>query len=238
MLKQSKPLSITGNREISFDSSTSKQVYEFLRDNIIGMKLLPGQLISEGSIAQEFGVSRTPVRQAMVQLSTKGFVEVRPQRGTYVTKLSMAKIYEAQFIREALEVAIVRCLCTRDQAAREKITDIVEEIVNAQEAAAKIDQPIKFQLLDDQFHQSLAVYAGHIHTAKVIEAEKSHMDRVRTLSLHVKGQYSRILNQHKAIINAIRSGSPEKASIAMSLHLQDVFAILESIPKQHPDYFE
>lgn len=236
MLKPSYSKPITGHKELSFDSSTSKQIYEHLQDQIIGMKLQPGQLISETALAQEFGVSRTPVRQALVHLSTKGFVEVRPQRGTYVTRLSMAKIHEAQFIREALEVAIVRKLCSRDQASREEIAHLCEKIIGEQEQAAEVDA-VKFQTLDDQFHQSLAVYSGHIHTARLIEAEKSHMDRVRNLSLHVEGQYRRIMNQHLAIIRAIKTGSPEKAATSMSMHLQDVFSVLELISKKYPEYF-
>lgn len=237
VLKPANAISIAGNKELSFDSSTSKQIYEFLQDHIIGMKLLPGQLISETALAQEFGVSRTPVRQALVQLSTKGFVEVRPQRGTYVTKLSMSKIYEAQFIREALEVAIVRKLCLLEKIPREEIVSLCESIINQQEEMAAIDDAEKFQMLDDQFHQALAIYSGHVHTARLIEAEKSHMDRVRNLSLHVQGQYRRIMNQHLSIIHAIKSGSPDTAADSMSAHLQDVFSMLELISKKYPEYF-
>ena len=138
---------------------------------------------------------------------------------------------------EALEVAVIKKICTFSQTSRDAIASICETILQDQELAAKNNDAVEFQNLDDKFHQSLSINSGHIHTAKLIEAEKSHMDRVRSLSLHVQGQYKRILNQHQAIVKAIKSGSPEKSVVTMSMHLQDVFAILESIAKEHPEYF-
>jgi len=201
------------------------------------MELQPGQLISETALAQQFGVSRTPVREALIQLSNIGFVEVLPQRGTYVTKLSMAKIFEAQFIREALEVAVVSNLAGFEEELRNQVVGECEKIVNEQKEASADDDSLAFQNLDDKFHQSLAIFTHHLRTAELIEAEKAHMDRVRNLSLHMSGQYKRVLNQHAAIIKAIKSGSPDKAATAMSVHLQDVFTVLELIPKEHPEYF-
>jgi len=225
------------SKGLSFDRPAASQIFGFVRDSIVSMELLPGQLISETALAQEFGVSRTPVREALIQLSNIGFVEVLPQRGTYVTKLSIAKIMEAQFIREALEVAVVANLASTSEELRDEIIAECNDIIEDQKLAAGKDDSLTFQKLDDKFHQTLAVFSSHIRTAELIEAEKAHMDRVRKLSLHMSGQYTRILNQHAAIIKAIKSGSPDKASTAMSIHLKDVFNILELIPQEHPEYF-
>jgi len=224
-------------KEISYYRSSVDQIYEFVRDAIISMEFQPGQLISETGLAQQFGVSRTPIRSVLVRLSGAGFVEIFPQRGTYVTKLSMTKICEAQFIREALEVAIIRKLTLGEIQFRNHIADECQQIIDAQKIAADHDDFILFQKLDDKLHQTLAIFTHHVHVAELIEAEKSHLDRVRSLSLHMRGQYNRILNQHLAIIKAIRSGSPDKAATAMSMHLQDVYSILELIPQEHPEYF-
>lgn len=232
------PISLSAEpKGLSFDRPAASQIYGFVRDSIVSMELLPGQLISETALAHQFGVSRTPVREALIQLSNIGFVEVLPQRGTYVTKLSMAKIFEAQFIREALEVAVVSNLAGFEEDLRNQVVVECEKIVDDQKSAAEDDDSLAFQYLDDKFHQSLAIFTNHARTAELIEAEKAHMDRVRRLSLNISGQYKRILNQHAAIIKAIKSGSPDKASTAMSVHLQDVFTILELIPKEHPEYF-
>jgi DNA-binding GntR family transcriptional regulator len=229
----------TDSKGLSYDRPAASQIFGFIRDAIISMELLPGQMISETALAQQFGVSRTPVREALIQLSGIGFVEVLPQRGTYVSKFSMDKILEARFIREALEVAIVSHIATNiSEADRLDAVNACERIIADQKIAAADDDALTFQSLDDSFHQTLVSFTQYPRAASLIEAEKAHMDRVRNLSLHISGQYKRILSQHAAIIKAIKSGSAEKSAAAMSVHLKDVFNILEVIPQEHPEYFE
>jgi DNA-binding GntR family transcriptional regulator len=229
----------TDSKGLSYDRPAASQIFGFVRDAIISMELLPGQMISETALAQQFGVSRTPVREALIQLTGIGFVEVLPQRGTYVSKFSMDKILEARFIREALEVAIVSHIATNiSEADRLDAVNACEKIIADQKIAAADDDALTFQSLDDSFHQTLVSFTQYPRAASLIEAEKAHMDRVRNLSLHISGQYKRILSQHAAIIKAIKSGSAEKSAAAMSVHLKDVFNILEVIPQEHPEYFE
>jgi len=236
--KQPKILMRPESKEISYDRPAAGQILNFIRDAIVSMELLPGQMISETALAQQFGVSRTPVREALIQLSNIGFVEVLPQRGTYVSKFSMDKILQARFIREALEVAVVSHLASGiSEDLRQEVVEACEKIIADQKLAAADDDPIAFQHLDDDFHQTMANYTQYPRVATLIEAEKAHMDRVRSLSLHVSGQYKRVLNQHAAIVKAIKSGSAEKAAAAMSVHMKDVYNILEVIPQEHPEYF-
>lgn len=238
MAKQPKISMRPESKEISYDRPAAGQIFGFIRDAIVRMELLPGQMISETALAQQFGVSRTPVREALIQLANIGFVEVLPQRGTYVSKFSMDKILQARFIREALEVAVVKQLASNaNEALRLEAVDACDSIIESQKVAAADDDPVAFQCLDDQFHQTLASFTHYPRVATLIEAEKSHMDRVRSLSLHIGGQYKKILSQHAAITKAIRAGTPDKAITAMSVHLQDVYHILELIPQEHPEYF-
>jgi DNA-binding GntR family transcriptional regulator len=220
---------------ISFDKPASSQVYEFARDSIVSMEVKPGQMISETALAEQFGVSRTPVREALIRLSNLGFVEVRPQRGTFVTKLCMDKILEARFIREALEVAVA---CHLAEHASKEMIESCEQIIKEQKIAAEKDDVLEFQALDDKFHQAMARFTGYGRTGDLIEAEKAHMDRVRNLSLQRSGQYKRVLAQHNAILKAIKSGDAEKAREAMALHLRDVYKVLKVIPQEYPEYFE
>lgn len=226
------------SKEISFNRPAAGQILEFLRESIVAMEFLPGQMISETALAQQFGVSRTPVREALIQLANIEFVEVLPQRGTYVTKLSMDKILQSRFIREALEVAVVNHLCSQtDQDIRQACVAAVNEIIEQQKVAAQDDDVNRFQQLDDAFHQTLANFTQFPRVGSLIEAEKAHMDRVRNLSLHIGGQYNKVIEQHMAIVQAITSGNSEGAVSAMSLHLKDVFNVLDVIPQQHPEYF-
>lgn len=220
---------------LSFDRPVANQIYGFIRDAIVSMELLPGQMISETALAEQFGVSRTPVREALIQLANIGFVDVLPQRGTYVSRFSMDKILEARFIREALELAVVTWLA---ENSTPEIVQAGERIIALQKVAAKEDDALTFQKLDDEFHQTLANFTNFARVASLIEAEKAHMDRVRNLSLHIRGQYKRIIAQHIAVIKAIKNGSPEEAIKAMGVHMKDVYNILHVIPQEHPEYFQ
>ncbi|WP_075186584.1 GntR family transcriptional regulator [Teredinibacter haidensis] len=220
---------------ISYNLSTPNQLFEYIRDEIVGMVLVPGEKIPENQLAQKFGVSRTPVRAALAKLASLGFVEVRPQRGTFVTKLSMQSILEARFLREAIEVAVASFL------AEHPNTELIEEcenIIEKQIAAAKNEDALAFQHLDDQFHITLSNATGFTRVSQKMEAEKAHMDRVRNLSLvELTGQYDHVIQQHKAILKAIKTGSADNAKKAMEAHMKDVFNILKIAPEKHPEFF-
>src|SRR5215211_357673 len=86
----------------------ARQVTRTLRQAIVSMKISPGEMLSEQDLAQRFGVSRSPVREALIKLSEAGLVRVLPQRGTQVVKISRAAVEDARFIREAVECAVAR----------------------------------------------------------------------------------------------------------------------------------
>jgi len=221
-------------RKVVFDRSASVQLYDFIRDAIVSMEYAPGQMIPEKTLAEQFGVSRTPVREALIKLSHIGFVEVRPQRGTYVTLLSMDEILAARFIREALELAVVEEAAT---LADSSLIQACATIIEQQREAAEDNDPLRFQKLDDAFHQTLANSTGYERVGQLIDSEKAHMDRVRNLSLHIRGQYHRVLDQHEEILKALKRHSPEQARAAMARHMQDVYKALIVIPREHPEYF-
>src|SRR5688572_29392837 len=89
----------------------SLRVLRELRTAIVTMRLRPGQALSEKDIAARLGVSRQPVREAFIKLSEAGLVTVRPQRGTFVVKISTRQVTDARFVREAVEIAVARKAC-------------------------------------------------------------------------------------------------------------------------------
>src|SRR5690242_15180309 len=102
--------------------TTRVEAYDALRASIISLQRTPGQRLSEAELARELGVSRTPVREAIIQLRAEGLVEVAPQLGSFVSKISLRSVREAQFAREALESAAVRAAAQRlDGATAERL---------------------------------------------------------------------------------------------------------------------
>ena len=170
----------------------------------------------------------------LIKLANLGFVDVRPQRGTYVSRLSKEAILEARFIREALEISVVSYLA---EHAKPQLFSQAEAIIQKQEAAAAIDDALLFQSLDDDFHQLLANHTGYARVSNMIEQEKAHMDRVRNLSLHMAGQYRRVIEQHRVIVDAMRSGNRQAVIAAMAVHLREVYKVLDRLPIDHPEFF-
>src|SRR6218665_3652859 len=95
-------------RVLSIGESVGPQVYRILREQIIQAELLPGERLSESDVAKTLAVSRQPVREAFIKLSEEGLVQVLPQRGTFVTRISVASVMDVRFVREAIEADIVR----------------------------------------------------------------------------------------------------------------------------------
>ena len=154
------------------------QVYALLRERIINMTLLPGQRISEAEIANSLETSRQPVREAFIKLSDDGLLEVRPQRGTYVRRISLQAVKDARFVREAIEADIVRLVAELSDAAL--IADLRDQLT--EQAAVGENETASFMRLDERFHETLATAAGKPFAWSVIRDIKFQMDRVRYLS--------------------------------------------------------
>ena len=107
----------------------ASQVYEHLMERILDMELEPFRELSEARLAAEFGISRTPVREALARLARRGLVDILPQRGTRVSPLSVDRIAKSRFIREALERPLARL-------AAEKMTPEISALLTARDRPA------------------------------------------------------------------------------------------------------
>lgn len=209
------------------------QVYRSLRQRIIRAELTPGMLISETEIAKAYALSRQPVREAFIKLAEEGLLEIRPQRGTLVRKITKASVMDARFVREAIEADIVKLVAAVGERA---VVRELRQQIRRQRAVAEND-PASFMKLDEQFHRTLAEAADKSYAWKVLEDVKAQMDRVRYLSfLHFP--MAKLVTQHEAVVEAIDRGAPEEADRAMRLHLREILADLPGIAKLKPEFFE
>jgi GntR family transcriptional regulator, rspAB operon transcriptional repressor len=208
------------------------QLYERLRERIVRAELLPGETISETEIARAYSVSRQPVREAFIKLSEAGLVQIRPQRGTMISRISVTSVMEARFVREAIEADVARTAATRaDPAAARELLSQVE----AQKRVADTDVDA-FMKLDELFHRTLADAAGTPFAWRVVEGVKAQMDRIRYLSVeevHVR----LLIAQHEAVANAVAKGDADAAEEAMRTHLREILISLPIIAAAHPELF-
>ncbi len=210
---------------------TTRSIYGLLRQDIVTLRLRPGTRLSENELALRFGTSRAPVREALIRLVEDGLIDVRPQRGSFVSRISLQAMERARFVREALEVAIVRRAAEQgmpDAARRE-----AQSAIDAQQTAR--DDPERFTQLDDKFHRSFAEGAALVGVWAIIEREKAQFDRVRILSLPAVTPVDVLIDQHKAILKAVLDRQPLAAEQAIRSHMSEVLRIADGLARRHPD---
>jgi DNA-binding GntR family transcriptional regulator len=210
----------------------AKRIAEALRDAIVSLDLKPGDAISESEIAARFGVSRQPVREAFIQLSEQGLLRIRPQRSTEVVRISIRDVLNARFVREALEVAVVR-KATAECAGMPPHT--FDDLYLAQTQASDSDDYRAFHAKDDAFHRRIAKLSGNEFVWKLIDAQKVQMDRVRYLSL--KLGMPATIREHRDIGEAILSGNPDLAEAHMRKHLRKIDTQIHQIRDLNREYF-
>jgi DNA-binding GntR family transcriptional regulator len=213
----------------------ARQVTRALRQAIVSMRISPGEMLSEQDLAQRFGVSRSPVREALIKLSEAGLVRVLPQRGTQVVKISRTAVEDARFIRLAVECAVVR------EAALKASPVMLAELnasLTRQRRAQRATSSDDFMTLDEEFHRLLAETAGRPAAWRMIEDVKPQMDRVRYLDVKQATPRHTIVAQHATIVDAIKAGDPVGAEKAMHQHLSEILRSLPELAAKHPDLFE
>lgn len=208
------------------------QIYRRIRERIVSAELLPGALLSESDVAAAYRVSRQPVREAFIRLAAAGLVQVRPQCGTFVTEISEAAVLDARFVREAIEVDIVRLVAAEGDPAT--VDDLRAQL--AEQLAVAPDDSPAFLRLDEHFHRALANRVGKPFAWQVIETVKAQMDRVRYLSFYPM-HTARLIEQHTRIVDAIEARDPAAAEASMRAHLHEIIASLEDLAAERPDLF-
>lgn len=223
-------------QETRDDGSVRQRLHQVLRQSIIRMVLAPGQALSEKEIADTFSVSRQPVREAFIRLSEAGLVEVRPQRGTYVVRISRQAVLEARFVREAVEVAVARESAERGLEPRTLAE--LNELIERQRNCIEPQDHDRFFLLDEAFHRALALGTGHTTAWRVTEDVKAQLDRVRYLSIPDSTPILKLTDQHQAIVDAIAHRDPEAATRAMSIHQREILQSLPELTRRFPEMFD
>jgi DNA-binding GntR family transcriptional regulator len=205
-----------------------------LKENIISLQLEPGSMVSENEIAAQLGISRTPVREALIELSRVNIVEILPQKGSRIMLIDYALVEESRFLRLVLEREVAKVLCTM-----EEIPDLsfLEEIIRLQSFYIEHSNPEKLLELDNQFHALLFLLANKVQCyGWMIEGLTIHFDRVRAMSLNAIKDI-KIVSDHQAIAEAIKQRDAELAGQLMEKHLSRYKIDESAIREKYPTYF-
>lgn len=207
--------------------------YRVIKHNIVSLELKPGSMLSEKEIADELNVSRTPVREALIELSKINIVEIYPQKGSFIAKIDHELVEEARDLRLIVECALVEKAC--DIATSEDIFRL-EENIKLQEFYINQDGNDKNLELDDEFHQLLYRICNKNMTYQLISNMLIHFDRVRKLSI-VTIKDTKIIMDHKQLVEAIKDRDRIRSKEIIIKHLNRYEVDKEELTMKYPEYF-
>lgn len=210
---------------------TVQRVQDVIRDAIVRLDLPPGTAIDKAALCARLGVSRFPVSEALGRLAAEGFVEVLPQRGTRVARIDLTGCRQAMFMRRALETEAMRAIAPSADAA---LLSALGRNLHEQEGALGNDYSTRFHQLDLALHELLLNFLGYDRVRHAVEAARGSLDRARLFMCTPQRQLS-TLDEHKAIVAALKKRDANAAAAAMGRHLDAVMAELLDVAERNPE---
>jgi DNA-binding GntR family transcriptional regulator len=192
-------------------------------------------VISEAEIALSYGVSRTPVREAILKLSDEGLLEIFPQSGIFVSRIPIAALPEAILIRKSLEATTAQLAAERAAASQILVLQAILERQREADAAKDGDA---FHRADEMFHATVAEVAGYPGIWTLIQQVKVNVDRYRLLTLPQQGRIARVIVEHQAILTAIAAHDASGARTAMEIHLESLLDNISVTQNINPEFFD
>ncbi len=214
--------------------SAVQRVYDLLRHDIVYLKRVPGATISKNEIAELCGVSPTPVREAMLRLAEEGLIEIYPQSRTVVSLIDIQQAREVLFLRLSTEIEVAKVLV---RTINDDEIGKLEAWIDRQVTELRTGDEDSFRSADNRFHEEMYRLAGVPGLSQVIRARRGHHDRIRGLFLRQVDRRHAVVDEHRAIIAALRDRDEAEAERATRFHLGKSLAIINDIRRQNPDFF-
>ena len=205
-----------------------------LKENIIRLELEPGSSVSDREVAARLSLSRTPVREALLELAKAKVVEIYPQKGSVVSLIDYDLVEEAYFVRSVLETAVVELACEKADAG---CLEELEANVKLQWFYQKDKVTEKLLELDDEFHHLLFKGAGKMQAYEMMKGMMVHFDRVRNMALGTLKDKS-LVDDHAKILEAVAKRDADGARKLMDKHLKRYRVDEEEVRRRYPGYFK
>ncbi len=204
-----------------------------IKHNITTLDLAPGSMVSENELSEAMGLSRTPIREALIELAKIQIVEILPQRGSRIALVDYNLVEESRFLRLTLEKAIVELACAMADTLD---FSIIDANLKLQAFYVENNVPEKLMEMDDEFHKELFRLTNKLRTYHLMNNMTLHFDRVRSMSLMTIKEI-KIVNDHAAIVQAIRDKNALEAVAAVTKHLSRYQVDEQAIREKYPSYF-
>jgi DNA-binding GntR family transcriptional regulator len=206
--------------------SLAKMAYEAIRQSILSGQWQVGELYNEKSIAADLGISRTPVREALLELASHELIIFMPRRGLMLNRFSRSDIDEIFELRKAIELASVEKITTASSLP--DLLAIEESLLNQRKAVKQKDY-IAFMDADRLFHTSISNLTGNRRIIAIMENIRDMIGVMGVKALSLEGRAVKVIEEHKTIFKAIKTGNAKDACRVMAYHLdQSMDAVKET----------
>jgi len=215
--------------------TTADDVYDRLQSDILALRLLPGDKLSEVEISRQLDISRQPVREAFIRLHNDGLLRVRPQRATEVRRISLSALREARFLRLAVELEVLQIACSTDTSAFHARFD---SNLKQQKKAIDSEGPDRYHELDYKLHHLLCKSADREFAYATVKSSKAQVDRLCLLSLSDTRELNETYEDHRKLVACIKKNKLKDADLILRTHLSRLDSVLEAIQLEHAEYFD
>ncbi|QUH26831.1 GntR family transcriptional regulator [Serpentinicella alkaliphila] len=209
-------------------------VYEVIKRNIINLNMPPGTRVSEKEISDLLKVSRTPVREAFIKLSKEGLLYILPQRGTYISYIDLDVVENARFIRECLELAVLKIATEKFP---EELLNVLQENINEQRKLIDKRQFFEFLEMDEEFHKTIFIGCNKERTWSFIQQINTEYKRTRMLTFIADVNWKNVIDQHLQILESIKTHNEQMGQEVIYNHIQKLIFEQEELKQKYPEYF-
>lgn len=224
------PLRLDRSRQVA------PQVLEALRELILSVTLQPGTVLARAELAEHYGVSQTPIRDALLRLGDEGLVDIFPQHATVVSRIDVDAALQAHFLRRAIELENLAAACALEDDAHAALTDTLAAQLSQQKAALRRTDYTAFEAADQAFHHAMYEAAKVPALWDLVRQRSGHVDRLRRLNLPAKGKAQAVLADHEAILAALRARDLPGAAQALRTHLAGTLSFIDKVRAAYPDW--
>jgi DNA-binding GntR family transcriptional regulator len=227
------PDTLPGTFRLDRSRSATIQVYEHLRKMIVELQIKPATVLPRNQLAEYFGLSHTPIRDALTRLDDERLVEIFPQHLTRVRGIDLNSARQAHFLRVSVELEMVHLLA---QAPNPDLEKSLLALVAQQQASLDAGDLETFAAADQMFHKKMYQAAQLPDLWTVVRNLSGNLDRLRRLHLPLNNKAHSIVDQHGEIARSIGLGDPARAQAAVRSHLSGTLSELDTLRDKYPDY--
>ncbi|SMG53439.1 DNA-binding transcriptional regulator, GntR family [Paraburkholderia susongensis] len=200
---------------------------------ILSLELTPGTVLSRIELANQYGLSQTPVRDALMKLGEEGLVDIYPQHATVVSQINVTSALQAHFLRRSIELEVVRTLAEQRDVV---LIAQLRATIAGQTQLLDLKNYEQFSLLDQAFHRQMYEAAGVPQLWDLVRRLSGHIDRLRRLNLPVEGKTIAVVRDHTEIVDAIENGDVTAAQAALRKHLSGTLSQVDQIRASYPNF--